>query len=223
MSGQVSEQAGGTRRARTAVWVSVVAIAVVTCAVIAGAVLLLRPGASGADGSSADGAGTGGNGAVVAGEGGVDKHDALPGAELRPDCPAGGVAGVDLPCLGGADKALAAEPAVTVVNVWAWWCGPCRDELPVVEAFAAAHPEYQVVGVHADQNAANGIALLNDLRVGVPSYQDDRNRFAGALGLPAVVPVTVVLRGGEQVGVIARAFTSLPELEQAVEEVLARG
>ena len=86
---------------------------------------------------------------------------------------------------------------LTVVNVWAWWCQPCRAELPVVEEFARAHPEYTVVGVHADGNAANGASLLNELGVGLPSYQDDAGVFAAAQGLPPVVPVTVVLRGGD--------------------------
>ncbi|MBF4547388.1 TlpA family protein disulfide reductase [Corynebacterium afermentans subsp. lipophilum] len=129
----------------------------------------------------------------------------------RPDCPAG----LDLPCLGGDVAGDAKE--ITVVNVWAWWCQPCRAELPAVEEFARTHPEYTVVGVHADRNAGNGAALLEDLGVGLPSYQDDSGAFAAAQGLPPVVPVTVVLRGGEQVAVFAREFTSADELAEAVE------
>ena len=97
------------------------------------------------------------------------------------------------------------------------WCDPCRAELPAVEEFARTHPEYTVVGVHADRNAGNGAALLEDLGVSLPSYQDDSGAFAAAQGLPPVVPVTVVLRGGEQVAVFAREFSSADELAEAVE------
>ena len=176
---------------KRAVWISVGAIIAVTLLVVAGARSLLMDDQP--------------SGEPVA----VEKQVAQ-----RPDCPAG----LDLPCLGGEVAGEAKE--ITVVNVWAWWCQPCRAELPVVEKFARAHPEYTVVGVHADQNAGNGAALLEDLGVGLPSYQDDSGAFAADQGLPPVVPVTVVLRGGEQVAVFAKEFTSAEELAAAVEGAL---
>lgn len=148
-------------------------------------------------------------------------------AELppRPDCAATGVAGVALPCLGGESGTAGAaeQPAGTrasVVNLWAWWCGPCRDELPIFDEFAAAHPEYDVVGVHADAYPANGAALLEDLEVSLPSYQDSDNLFAGTLGLPGVVPITVIVVAGEQVAMYPQPFESVAELEQAVAEAV---
>ena len=173
------------------IWVSVAVIVAVTLLVVAGARSLLI-----------DDQPTGGPVAV-------EKQ-----VPERPDCPAG----LDLPCLGGDVAGEAKE--ITVVNVWAWWCQPCRAELPVVEEFARTHPEYTVVGVHADQNAGNGAALLEDIGVDLPSYQDGSGAFAAEQGLPPVVPVTVVLRGGEQVAVFAKEFTSAEELAAAVEGAL---
>ncbi|MCG7289163.1 MULTISPECIES: TlpA disulfide reductase family protein [unclassified Corynebacterium] len=176
---------------KRAIWVSVAVIVAVTLLVVAGARSLLVD-----DQPTGD---------PVA----VEKQ-----VPQRPDCPAG----LDLPCLGGDVAGEAKE--ITVVNVWAWWCQPCRAELPAVEEFARTHPEYTVVGVHADQNAGNGAALLEDVGVGLPSYQDDSGAFAAEQGLPPVVPVTVVLRGGDQVAVFAREFTSAEELAAAVEGAL---
>ena len=136
----------------------------------------------------------------------------------RPNCPGPAVGGVELACLGGETAQPASD--VTVVNVWAWWCEPCRGELPVVEEFAAAHPEFTVVGVHADPVAANGAALLGELGVDLPSYQDDDNTFAGTLGLPGVIPITVVFRGEEQLGVFPRVYDSVADLEAAVAGVV---
>lgn len=192
------------------VWISAAVIAVVTVLVVVAAVSLLRP-ENPAD--TADPAGTAGPAEPA--ESAAPTSEDIP---ERPDCPGPRVGGVELPCLGG--ETVTAEAEITVVNVWAWWCEPCREELPALEEFARKHTEYTVVGVHADTNATNGAALLNDLGVDLPSYQDSDNSFAGTLGLPGVVPVTVVFRGEEKVGVVAKAFSSSSEIAKAVEEVL---
>lgn len=142
--------------------------------------------------------------------------------EERPDCSATGVGGIELPCLGGENGSVdAGGGEVVLANVWAWWCGPCRDELPYLEDFADTHPEIEVVGVHADQNGANGAAFLNDLDVDLPSYQDADNTFAGTLGLPAVVPITVLFVDGEQVAVFPKTFDSAEEITADVDAALA--
>lgn len=140
----------------------------------------------------------------------------------RPDCPAGPVAGVELPCLGGeASDVQATDEGISIVNIWAWWCEPCREELPYLEQVAESHPEWNVVGVHADRNAGNGAAFLNDLGVDLPSYQDDSNLFAGTLALPGVIPITLLVVDGEVQEQFIRPFTSAEEIETSVTEALA--
>lgn len=209
---------------RRSVVASVVAAVLAVVAVAAGAVALLRGTGDDAGGGAGNGAATGAQG-VAAGEAsisaGAGATTQVPGAGQRPDCPGGEVGGVVLPCLGGASSSNSPDnAAVTVVSLWAWWCEPCRKELPIIDDYARAHPEVQVVGVHADADEARGVALLNDLGVGLPSYQDSSGAFAGQLGLPGVVPILLVFRGDERIGMFPRAFRSQAEIADAVAGVL---
>lgn len=139
-----------------------------------------------------------------------------PAVTTRPDCPAGPVAGVDLECLGG--EATGEFKDIAIVNLWAFWCEPCRAELPILADVAAKHPEWTVVGVHADKNSAAGAGLLEELDSPLPSFQDSSNLFAGTLGLPRVIPITVIVKDGQMVGQYAKEFTSVAEIEAAVAE-----
>lgn len=133
----------------------------------------------------------------------------------RPQCSA---AVPDLPCL-GAEKSAEAKP-VAVLNIWAAWCAPCREELPIIAGFAQRHPEYDVAGVHANPEAGQAIELLDQLGVELPSYQDAENTFAIKHGIPPVLPVTVVLKDGQVQAVYPQPFHSVAELEEAIAKAL---
>lgn len=156
--------------------------------------------------------------------GGERRATASPEAELKD---------VRLPCLTeggtGGDTAksqtsladrLAGKP--TVVNVWAWWCAPCREELPVVQKLAEQHPEWNVVGVHLDAKGQAGADMLRDLGVDkLPSFQDSNHTFDSAANLPKVVPLTVVYNpDGTRAHLYAQTFHSAEEMEKAVQKVL---
>ncbi|WP_235681316.1 TlpA family protein disulfide reductase [Tomitella gaofuii] len=115
---------------------------------------------------------------------------------------------------------LAGRPAV--INLWAYWCAPCREELPAMERFARrAGDAVTVLTVHSDQHADKGRALLEDLGVDLPSVADPERKVAAAVRAPQVLPVTVLVRpDGTIARVVAIPFTDADHIAEVVEETL---
>lgn len=136
---------------------------------------------------------------------------------------------VRLPCLTEngqqSSQSLAEQFAgkPTVVNVWAWWCGPCRKELPVLQSLAESNPQWNVVGVHLDAKAQAGADFLKELGVNnLASYQDSNHTFDTATNIPKVVPVTLVYRpDGTRAKLFVRTFDDNSEMQQQINEALA--
>jgi thiol-disulfide isomerase/thioredoxin len=148
-------------------------------------------------------------------------------AGLQP-CPAGGpgdgppkLRGITVECAGDGsrvDVARALAGRAVVLNLWAYWCAPCAQELP-------AMAEYQrrvgtaatVVTVHQDENETAALLRLAELGVRLPTLQDGRRLIAAALQVPNVMPATVVLRpDGSVAEILPRSFASADEIAAAV-------
>lgn len=97
-----------------------------------------------------------------------------------------------LPCLtGGEPFPLADLRGPAVVNLWASWCAPCREELPVLQRYAdRARDRVHVVGVVTEDRREAAVALAGELGVTFPSLADREGRLRAAL--PATgLPVTL--------------------------------
>ncbi len=113
-------------------------------------------------------------------------------------------------------RAVAGRP--TVLTLWAYWCGPCADELPAMAEYQRrAGSQVQVLTVHQDENESAGLLRLAELGVRLPMLQDGRRRVAAALKVPNVMPATVVLRAdGSVAEILPRPFTDADAIAAAV-------
>ena len=65
----------------------------------------------------------------------------------------------------GRRLALAALGKPVVVNFWATWCVPCKEEMPLLDRAAAAHPEVAFLAIDLDEEGGRVRAFLDELGV----------------------------------------------------------
>lgn len=97
----------------------------------------------------------------------------------------------ELPVLGGPGSGSIAEyrGRWVLVNLWASWCDPCREEAPVLDEFARRYRgrSVTVLGIDVQDNSDDALAFLRRYGVGYPqlrSVGDERSDAFGSTGVP---------------------------------------
>jgi DsbE subfamily thiol:disulfide oxidoreductase len=82
---------------------------------------------------------------------------------------------------------------ITVVNVWATWCSPCRREQPALQAVweRVRHDGVIMVGINYKDDDAAAIDWIETFDVGYPSVSDTEGAAAFDFGFPGL-PATYV-------------------------------
>jgi peroxiredoxin len=83
---------------------------------------------------------------------------------------------------------------VILINFWASWCGPCRQEMPVLdELYRHYRPlDFTILGVNVEQNSDDAKSLLKDVPVSFPILFDTENKISklyDVKGMPSTVLV----------------------------------
>ena len=92
---------------------------------------------------------------------------------------------------------------VVLLNFWATWCAPCREEMPSLDALQAelGGDDFQVVAIAAGHNPAPAIEkFLTEARItNLPVLLDPRQALARGMGVMGM-PVTVLIdREGNEI------------------------
>lgn len=84
-----------------------------------------------------------------------------------------------------------------VVNKWASWCGPCREELPFFQRLSAQMGKrVAFVGVDGNDSPAAARTFLGEFPLPYPSYTDPDESIAGLLGATVGFPATAFYDAG---------------------------
>jgi cytochrome c biogenesis protein CcmG, thiol:disulfide interchange protein DsbE len=115
---------------------------------------------------------------------------------------------------------------VVVVNFWASWCVPCRQEMPALEqvsrGYAEAGKPVTVIGVDASDVRGEAAKFLTRVGVTYPTVYDQqglRGGVAASWSVTALPQTWFVARDGSRAGRIAGRL-QVDDLRSRVDELL---
>ena len=88
---------------------------------------------------------------------------------------------------------------VVLLNFWATWCPPCREEIPSMiklNNFMAGKP-FQMVAVSIDEGGQSSVELfLKESGFGLPAYIDPENKASKTYGITGVPETFIIDKNG---------------------------
>lgn len=149
----------------------------------------------------------------------IDADDAPPVA--APD-PSAELAPGAWPELAAMIRAANRDGRPVVVNLFASWCEPCKEEAPVLRAAAEAHPEVAFVGVNHRDLMERAEQTLEDYPLGFPTLWDFEGGVAEAIRARGM-PTTAFF---DSAGVMQRHHTGMVTeelLSDAIADIVPEG
>ena len=112
---------------------------------------------------------------------------------------------------------------VVLINFWASWCNPCRQELPLLNKIYAQYRAagFMLLAVNLDDNRKDAEAMLKGLDLRFPTLFDGNKSVAKLYRVDAM-PATLVIDRDGRVRYVHRGYYSGYEqkYEQQVRELL---
>lgn len=104
-----------------------------------------------------------------------------------------------LPGHGGQTVTLSAYRGdVVMINFWASWCKPCRQEMPLLEQVYQRYKNlgFTLIGVNVDEEQKNADLILKKIPVSFPIAYDQQDKVSNKYGLEGMPNTVFVDRNG---------------------------
>ncbi len=93
----------------------------------------------------------------------------------------------DLPALAGEGSGRVGDyrGKWVLVNVWASWCDPCREESPALQRFHERHrdDDFTVLGIDSRDVSGDALEFVAEFGLTYPQLHDDTGRRPDELGM----------------------------------------
>ena len=87
---------------------------------------------------------------------------------------------------------------VVMINLWATWCGPCRQEMPLLSQLQTKYEPlgFKLLGINVEPDSQAALAWLKDVSVTFPILFDTSSVVAGKFGVEGMPSTVFVDRAG---------------------------
>lgn len=87
---------------------------------------------------------------------------------------------------------------VVLVNFWATWCGPCRQEMPLLEKINKKYKDlgFTMLGINVEEDTSGMEKYLKDVPVTFPILNDGKNSVAKLYGVDGMPNTVIIDRNG---------------------------
>lgn len=105
-----------------------------------------------------------------------------------------------LPAMDGSELRLSElKGQVVMINFWATWCGPCRQEMPLLQQLQVKYEPlgFTLVGINVEPESAGARTWLEKVPVTFPILFDRQNQVAERFGVQGMPSSVFVDRSGK--------------------------
>ncbi len=83
---------------------------------------------------------------------------------------------------------------VVMINFWATWCGPCRQEMPLLDELYSQYQRvgFNLLGVNIDDDSGKAMKMIAELGVSFPVLFDTHKEVSKLYAVDAM-PVTILV------------------------------
>ena len=83
---------------------------------------------------------------------------------------------------------------VVMINFWATWCGPCRQEMPLLDDLYNRYQRvgFNLLGVNIDDDSGRAMQMYEELGVSFPVLFDEKKEVSKLYQVEAM-PVTILV------------------------------
>lgn len=87
---------------------------------------------------------------------------------------------------------------VIMINFWASWCGPCRQEMPLLDSMYKRYKNlgFTILGVNVEENSADANKVLQKIPVSFPILYDRTNKVSKMYKIDAMPSTIFIDRDG---------------------------
>lgn len=88
---------------------------------------------------------------------------------------------------------------VVLLNFWASWCGPCRQEMPLLNNLHKKYKKlgFTVMGINVEEDSRKAREIVKDVGIKFPVLFDTENKVSSLFDVSAMPSTVIIDRSGK--------------------------